>query len=1820
MKTYIIKLIYLLMIPWFMVSLSAQSVFDNSKANVWVLDGERSQSFSVDNWSTRADLKSGSVKIVKEDGSERSITGVQNRNTVIVNNVALSAPHLSASMPSLSLVGLEAPSNSGFDMNKPLLSISPNGGEFNKTIEVVFTLNSLSNEPQTLVYKVDDEQEVQQVLIGEEGKNQFTFYLSNKGTHTVKYQLKGLNNLKTATFTIGHSSSKKDSDGDGIPDSVEIALGMNPLDSVIPDSDNDGWNDFDEFLRKTNSDEADSKPTDSDGDGWSDFDEELRGTDPQNSIGCIDKPTARSLYGVEYNVDALAYLGYDETSTKIPVLKRVSLVSINSQNLFDTQSIENLPKIFEVNGTDYNNTLCHISKSELNTTLLAGNIPTMRVPSDIPIITRVQEKNSEHNNTYVVKSWTKATAPATLQEYLLSTEFDTLAQTEFTAEDFRMDYIAYLQQHLVLSKNVTVHQKSSFEVSLVEGAFKSREEPVEVDVKAEVLEVIKNGSSGQGYAMGNMPSGMASGTDADKIATWIADGMTTEKPSSFATCASCHGSDGKGQNGFAPDLTKFSEKLNSIRLNLFLGNPDIKLSAKTYTNVLKALSEETNRTTDNLYEDVLNLDLFAGEDLILALRDVFTVELENLDFNCTSEEHLATSLSDIEEEEKYKLSLMTIISKATADANSSVWDMTLDSDGDELLNKEEVLPIYYTHPLKGDGDSDGIDDKNDPCPHDANNQCLNGDNDSLDSDEDGISDSIDNCPFNANSNQQDSDRDGIGDACAENYIVMVTPRTNIQLFKGESFNFMAKKTREIEYSDTIWLVNDDEKEEFQNSMNAQYTFDTIGTKKVCVLLHEKFKSCVNVTVLDREIDDSLSIYARDITEGDSGDKNLLVEVVLAEAPPSDVTYDYLTVAKTATKNIDYRHIEGKLTFIAGERRQYLNIPIKGDVIAEDDETFELKVGDVSKTLTIIDDDVAPVLTTLNPHITVNEGTGTDHIVTFNFKLDVAPKMTSTVDFVTTVPIPSSGQYRAISGIKSGTSNHQITFEAGQTTASMDVTVIADNIDEDNANASICLTNPQNINIGGAESCLTVTVIDDDDEPTVWFDPTSINVSEATGKVYGTLKLSHLSTRGASAFVSVSNESNATAGDYEFNDINVSFVNVVTSGSLSSYTYVTEKTVELNITDDDEIEKLEKLVLEISSTEKCRAVEASKKFTINIADNEVPNPLLTFTRLDSNGEELPSWNVNEADIDKNVTIRLHLSSPVIKHDTSVHYALKVENEVPTPIGTVVYPDYHSMIRPFTEGDVEFAIGEQTKDIIVTIIGDTINESDKPFTITLSNPSNLYLHNLDDNVVSQEEIDGIKNISFNIVDNDPLPVVSFEKSTYNISEGERVHVKVLLSEKSYRTVEVNLTVNDASTAEDSVDMDVDDYNLSTKHVVILATSPTQATANLGAIVDVNISKNPDADSDETIILDMNSSKNAIFSREANRTTITIEEEAIVTPLSSNIFFNYRDTEHGSELWRSNGEIDNASLFKDILVGTEGSYPENITRVGSNELYFIANDADYNKVLFKSDGTVENTILVHSFGQEQVGDLVDVNGVVYLIYTVSNQNTGQADIKLWSSDGKDITIKTVDYLESKPSMVYGGGDKLAIILGSEFFKFDISTITMENVESIPENAYLNNLVNVDGVFYFTVDDSEIWKSDNLGTAKTGILNNKDVYVNTMVVNNSKLYYTATSTNDNSIHQLFSYYNGSSSLLGTTSRAIYTLKAVGSNIYWTMEGSIFVYNGISIVKLKEFENGNNIHFINDTINQELFFSRTVYGSVAETTLWKTDGTVGGTINLTTP
>lgn len=81
--------------------------------------------------------------------------------------------------------------------------------------------------------------------------------------------------------------------------------------------------------------------------------------------------------------------------------------------------------------------------------------------------------------------------------------------------------------------------------------------------KEQILYTIKNGSNQLGYQMGAMPPMMAQGKDAEDIATYIAGGMKGEQPAAFAACASCHGANGKGNNGMSPNLAAYDDTLLS---------------------------------------------------------------------------------------------------------------------------------------------------------------------------------------------------------------------------------------------------------------------------------------------------------------------------------------------------------------------------------------------------------------------------------------------------------------------------------------------------------------------------------------------------------------------------------------------------------------------------------------------------------------------------------------------------------------------------------------------------------------------------------------------------------------------------------------------------------------------------------------------------------------------------------------------------------------------------------------------------------------------------------------------------------------------------------------------------------------------------------------------------------------------------------------------------------------------------------------------------------------------------------------------------------
>ncbi len=86
--------------------------------------------------------------------------------------------------------------------------------------------------------------------------------------------------------------------------------------------------------------------------------------------------------------------------------------------------------------------------------------------------------------------------------------------------------------------------------------------------EASVLETINKGASNfKSVYPGGMPAGMASGADAEEIATYVAGGLKGTKPAMWAACSSCHGEEGMGMDYVAPNIKTYSDKIMTTILN-----------------------------------------------------------------------------------------------------------------------------------------------------------------------------------------------------------------------------------------------------------------------------------------------------------------------------------------------------------------------------------------------------------------------------------------------------------------------------------------------------------------------------------------------------------------------------------------------------------------------------------------------------------------------------------------------------------------------------------------------------------------------------------------------------------------------------------------------------------------------------------------------------------------------------------------------------------------------------------------------------------------------------------------------------------------------------------------------------------------------------------------------------------------------------------------------------------------------------------------------------------------------------------------------------
>lgn len=221
----------------------------------------------------------------------------------------------------------------------------------------------------------------------------------------------------------------------------------------------------------------------------------------------------------------------------------------------------------------------------------------------------------------------------------------------------------------------------------------------------------------------------------------------------------------------------------------------------------------------------------------------------------------------------------------------------------------------------------------------------------------------------------------------------------------------------------------------------------------------------------------LTISDASVLEGDAGTTEMVFTVTLAPMGNVPVSVNYTTVDGTAVSPTDYLADAGNLTFDPGETSQPITITVNGDTDDGADKTFTVQLSgasgadliDSSGVGTIIDDDGLPSLA-IND-VTLTEGSGGAQVASFTVTLSPTDTQPVTVNYATV-----GGT--AVAGEDFTAASDMLTFDPGESSQTIDVTIIGDTIDEaDSETFSVVLSGPTNANISDGSGAGT---INDDD--------------------------------------------------------------------------------------------------------------------------------------------------------------------------------------------------------------------------------------------------------------------------------------------------------------------------------------------------------------------------------------------------------------------------------------------------------------------------------------------------------------------------------------------------------------------------------------------------------------------------------------------------------------------------------------------------------------------------------------------------------------------
>jgi glucose/arabinose dehydrogenase len=503
------------------------------------------------------------------------------------------------------------------------------------------------------------------------------------------------------------------------------------------------------------------------------------------------------------------------------------------------------------------------------------------------------------------------------------------------------------------------------------------------------------------------------------------------------------------------------------------------------------------------------------------------------------------------------------------------------------------------------------------------------------------------------------------------------------------------------------------------------------------------------TINNDDSQPAISINDVTVTEGNSGTTTATFTVALSNASNEVVSASYTTANGSASAGSDYVAASGSVSFAPGETSKPISVSVSGDTTFEGNETFNVNLSaPVNATIadnqgvgTITNDDAQPSISINNAAL--NEGNSGTSSAAFNVTLSNASTQTITVNFSTANGSATAGtDYVAASG--------SVSFAAGETSKSINVTVNGDTIFEPNETFNVNLSGAANATIADNQGVGTIN--NDDAQPSISINNASVNEGNSgTSSAAFTVTLSNASSQTITVNFSTANSS-ATAGtDY-----------VAASGSVTFTPGTLTRPINVTVNGDSIFEVNETFNLNLSG-----AANAT------IADNQGVGTI-------NNDDTQPSISINNASLSEGNS-----------GTSSAAFTVTLSNASSQTI-TVNFSTANGSATAGTDyvaasGSVSFAAGETSKSINVTVNGDTTLESNESFNVNLSGAVNA-------TIADNQGVGTINN-------DDGLPSISINNVSLNEGNSgtSSAAFTVTLSNASSQTVTVNFsTANGSATA--------------------------------------------------------------------------------------------------------------------------------------------------------------------------------------------------------------------------------------------------------------------------------------------------------------------------------------------------------------------------------------------------------------------------------------